>query len=188
MVHAWRVMCCVLKKYVVRSWQVYAEHLVHATKKYVPCVRPCWFSAVWGMLHLFTGVLSRNIQVGKMTAVKFIIPDSYFQNEAQILPFFANRIVYNFIILSILIILNILSILSMVVLFVWTLLAWQRAGTRLGMAFLCKHTRKTETREHKYRYAKVRVVLRWDIYVKTSLVKLAYLDDFKTGKFINSGW
>ena len=69
---------CFEEIYVVRAWQVYAEHLVHATKKYVPCVRPCWFSAVWGMLHLFTGVLSRNIQVGKMTAVKFIIPDSYF--------------------------------------------------------------------------------------------------------------
>ena len=56
-------------------------------------------------------------------------------------------------------------ILDMVALFVWTPVVWHWAGTCLGMAILCKHTRNTETRVYKYRYADVRSVLRWDIYV-----------------------
>ena len=53
----------------------------------------------------------------------------------------------------------------MVALFAWTLVVWHRAGTCLGMAFLCKHTRNTETRVYKYRYADVQNVLGWEIYV-----------------------
>ena len=58
----------------------------------------------------------------------------------------------------------------MVALFVWTLGVWHREGTCLGMAFLCKHTRNTETRVFKYRYADVQNVLRWDIYVNVHLL------------------
>ena len=43
-------------------------------------------------------------------------------------------------------------------------LVWHRAGTRLGMAFLCKH-RNTEIHECQYRYAEVPSILRGDIYV-----------------------
>ena len=65
-----------------------------------------------------------------------------------------------------------------VALFVWTPVLWHRAGTCLGMAFLCKHTRNTETCVYKYRYADVRNVLRWDIYVnihQLSMLGASYL-------------